>query len=316
MNPLPDVCVVIVNYNGLRFLPECLASVHLAFTRVRAEVIVIDNASTDGSQAWLRTREDIVYIESAENLGFAGGNNLAAKQARAPVLLLLNNDTRIETPLDDLVAAAGMPGTGAVGCRLVYADGRQQSSVGYEHTPARVVLSWLGLERHAWLPSCFRRVVADPRYYEQDRSDVDWVSGACFATPLVRWNELGGFDERFFMYCEDVDYCRRLRERGRAVRYLARPTVTHYEGAGRPWIGAAALQRTVSSYDLFLTKHFGAWRARAALAALASVFVLRSAAFGLKAAMGRGDGDTAVLCDKSVAYSAARRQLWRAAWRP
>jgi GT2 family glycosyltransferase len=243
--PRPTVSVLVVNYNGMRFLDALLGSLVQAFRRYSAEVIVVDNASTDGSAAWLRARADICLIEPGYNTGFTGGNNLAAASARGRVLLLLNNDTVIAGPLDDLVDAALEPEVGAAGCRLRYGDGRLQHSIGLPHTPARIVLSWLGLERWPGAPALLRKVETDARCYDTVQHDVAWVSGACLATRRDLWRSLRGLDDRLFMYCEDVDYCRRVRRSGLAVRYLPSPIVTHFEGGGRAWVGVGALLRTV-----------------------------------------------------------------------
>ncbi len=274
-----DVSVIIVNYNGLRFLAACLDSLKRAFKAYSHEIIVIDNASVDGSQEFLKTRQDIHYIESSTNLGFTGGNNRAAENARGKVLILLNNDTCVQSVLDPLVTQALLPQTGAVGSRLVYGDGRLQFSVGFHHTPLRILLSWLGLEKKHQLPCVFRRIETTPSFYEKSHSQLDWVSGAVLATRADVWRTLNGLDDVFFMYCEDVDYCLRVRKMGLDVRYAADVHVTHYEGAGKAWIGALALSRTASSYFYFTTKHFGRWSARCLALSLSGVFFQQSGGF-------------------------------------
>ena len=278
-NIQPDVTVLIVNYNGLQFLDECLTSVKTAFKRYSHEIVLVDNASSDSSQRFLRERTDIRYIESSVNLGFTGGNNLAGRHAYGKVLLLLNNDTRIEKNLDSLIDQAMSKQIGAAGSRLIYGDGRLQFSVGFHHRPLRLVLSWLGLEKIHQLPSIFRRIQTDPSFYEKTHAAVDWVSGACLATRREIWDSLGGLDEAFFMYCEDVDYCLRVRNASYRIVYNAESLVTHYEGAGRTWIGQAALQRTARSYAIYLEKHQSNLVSRIASLGLAAVFLMRSAAF-------------------------------------
>ena len=315
--PAPDVSVVIVNYNGLRFLAECLDSLKTtAFQRHSHEVIVIDNASSDGSQAFLRERTDIRYIESKLNLGFTGGNNRAAADARGKVLLLLNNDTRLEGPLDLLVDQALQPGVGAAGPRLAYGDGRLQFSVGFDHTPLRIVLSWMGLERQHRLHPIFRRMQTQPSFYDHSHAQVAWVSGAVLATRTEVWRSLDGLDDTFFMYCEDVDYCRRVAGKGLRVAYVADVRVTHYEGAGKAWIGSMALSRTSRSYFEFTAKHFGLDAAQRMALGLSSVFFARSIAFwvcGVLAFFKPAKG--ALWRDKGRGYLAAAGQLCRAGWR-
>jgi GT2 family glycosyltransferase len=309
-----DVSVIIVNYNGQRFLQACLDGLPSAFRQYSFETIVIDNASTDGSQDYLRTRSDIHYIESAQNLGFTGGNNRAALDARGRVLLLLNNDTHLQTPLDPLITQALRETVGAVGPRLVYGDQRLQLSVGFHHRPLRIVLSWAGLGNLPRLPSIFRRMQTDPAFYARSHAQVDWVSGAVLATRTSVWQKLQGLDDNFFMYCEDVDYCLRVRKLGLDVAYMSDVQVTHYEGAGKAWIGALALSRTCRSYFQFVCKHFNTAAARWMAAALSVVFTGRALAF---AALGLGlPADTprrAVCQDKGKGYWAAAKQLWSSA---
>lgn len=311
----PDVSVIVVNYNGLRFLPACLDSVRAALQRHSAEVIVIDNASVDGSQAFLRTRPDIRYIESPDNLGFTGGNNRAAREARGRVLLLLNNDTRCDMPLDPLVEEALQADVGVAGCHLVYGDGRLQYSVGFEHTPARIALSWLGLEKQWRTPDVFRRVQTRPAFYAASHGRVDWVSGACLATRRDVWERLGGLDDAFFMYCEDVDYGRRVRQLGLRAAYRADVTVTHYEGAGKAWAGRATVLRTLRSYLLFASKHFGKAAASRLALSLGVVFSAKALAHAGRAVMSNNPERRALQRDKRNGYFNAARQSFAAWWK-
>jgi GT2 family glycosyltransferase len=313
---VPDVSVIIVNYNGLRFLAECFDSLKAAFKTYRFEIVVIDNASSDGSQAFLRTRSDIHYIESDTNLGFTGGNNRAAQKARGKVLILLNNDTCVKSLLDPLVTQALLPQTGAVGSRLAYGDGRLQFSVGFHHTPLRILLSWFGFEKRHQLPTLFRRTQTEPAFYEKSHPQVDWVSGAVLATRADVWSLLKGLDDTFFMYCEDVDYCLRVRNLGLQVRYSADVHVTHYEGAGKAWIGALALSRTSRSYFEFTTKHFGLVHARWLALSLSGVFFARALAFwGLGRLFFFKPEPSALRLDKARGYWLAAKQLLLAGWR-
>lgn len=175
--------------------------------------------------------------------------------------------------------------------------------MGLDHHPVRLVFSWLGLEKKHYLPAIFRRVESSADFYKQNHPSVDWVSGACLATPHVLWEKLRGLDDSFFMYCEDVDYCLRVRKSGLRVSYVANTLVTHYEGAGRPWIGNAALNRTTRSYGLYLHKHYSRNVARVTSLALAAVFFMRSLAFRAQAVAQQiksTNSDTAK--DKSGAY--------------
>lgn len=274
---MPAVSVVIVNYNGLRFLRACLQSVIQSLHDVPHEIIVVDNASVDDSCKLLEVEfPNIILIKSEVNTGFTGGNNLGAKFARAPLLLLLNNDTECKTDLNALIKCCDDPAVGVAGCLLRYGDGKLQRSVGFDHIPVRIVLSWTGLSRFFKKAKWLSRVQQDPKFYNDKRDNLAWVSGACLLTRTAIWESLNGLDERYFMYCEDVDYCYRVRLLGLKIVYNPLSEVTHYEGAGKDWIGELALLRTSRSYLIYVEKHFGKISRVFVGVSLGGLFLLRS----------------------------------------
>lgn len=292
--------IIIVNYNGKHFFDACLRSVaeHVPFEH---EVIVVDNASSDGSVEYLRnTYPDLKLIESACNLGFTGGNNLGARYAAGEYLLLLNNDTEISTSVEPLINMMDSDAQiGVLGCRLHYGDGRQQESVGYIPTPISLILSWTPCSRvFQQSPVCRRNVSADSTLYIQSYREVEWVSGAFLMTRSGLWHTLGGLDEQYFMYMEDTDYCRRVHDMNYKVVYSADCDVIHYEGAGRSWIGERALQNTTNSYVIYSKKFYGKVYAVLLPIFLAPVFFARS---GIYLATAMFDSDQ-VKKEKAGAY--------------
>ena len=275
-NVPPKLSIVIVNYNGKHFMDDCLESIAQCVTDSH-EVIVIDNASSDASADYIQDKFPFVrLIRSDENLGFTGGNNRAAKIARGEILLLLNNDTFIKTNINPLLKLFDSDDDlGVVGCRMRYGDGRLQHTFGYTHTPCTIVCSWLGLKRIKFLPKMFRREVIDEHEYDRYQPDVSWVSGAFLMVRRNLWNQLGGFDDRYFMYMEDVDLCRRITELDYRVAYSPDVEIVHYEGSGKPWIGRAALTRTARSYLIYTYKYYGLPGRLFVRFGLAFVFTLR-----------------------------------------
>lgn len=251
----PTLSIIIVNYNGKKFLKECLDSVE-EFTHFSHEVIVVDNASSDGSCEYLKAEFPyVLLIESEKNLGFTGGNNLGAKYASGELLLLLNNDTRLLNSIEPAVVEfRNDERLGALGCMMSFGDGRFQPSIGFESTPLRLVLSWLGLGRFSFLPDIFKRVEVDERKYARRRDNVAWVSGAFLMTRKDLWGKLGGLDETYFMYMEDVDYCKRVRGEGFRVAYIPEVRIVHYMGGGKEWVGEKALLDTMNSYIAYTRK--------------------------------------------------------------
>mgnify|MGYP006433319323 CR=1 FL=1 len=251
--------IIIVNYNGKKFLDECLASIekNILFPH---EVIIVDNASSDDSVEYLKSAyPKVTLIESDSNLGFTGGNNLGASYATSKYLLLLNNDTVIMSSLAPLIKILDSDDQiGILGCRLCYGDGRQQESVGYIPSMLSLVLSWTPCSRlFQDLPLCRRTVRDSSMLYNQSNVEVEWVSGAFLITRSDLWETLDGLDEKYFMYMEDTDYCRRAHESNYKVVYSADCNVIHYEGAGRSWIGERALSNTADSYIIYVEKFYG-----------------------------------------------------------
>lgn len=304
----PILSIIVVNYNGMRFLADCLTSIadHVSCPY---EVIVVDNASTDGSCEFIKENfPHVRLIPSERNLGFTGGNNLGARQASGELLLLLNNDTRLLTPLDAAIEEFSRDEKlGALGCMMYNTDGSFQHSIGFEATPLRLVLSWLGIGRFPAAPDIFKRVVADKRVYSKPLKNAAWVSGAFLMTRRAIWESLGGLDERYFMYMEDVDYCKRLMGAGLRVAYTPKVEIIHCGGGGREWIGEAALLNTMHSYLVYTKKFQLGWLLFLRLA-LSAVLLARVAAYSVQSVF-FGSG---VVKDKARAYTKASFRLWSA----
>ena len=294
--------IIIVNFNGKHFFDDCLKSIreHVPFEH---EVIVVDNASTDGSVEYLRDNfPEVKLIISPENRGFSGGNNLGAREAKGRYLLLLNNDTVITSLLDPLIEMMQREtGIGALGCTMVYGDGRLQESIGYEHTALRVLLSWMPIAKMLPGNIARRTVPATSNLYQKDAAEADWVSGAFLMTPLTLWNRLGGLDENYFMYIEDVDYCRRVHDKGFRVMYSNLAKIIHFEGGGRSWIGRRAVLNTANSYVIYARKFYGVSGRIGVRTIFPAIFLARAMSHWLMHVLGRdADGN-----DKATAFRAA-----------
>lgn len=299
--------IQIINFNGKDFLEPCLNSIRKHVT-VPYEIILVDNASHDGSVSFLKQNYPTVrVIASPVNLGFTGGNNLAAKEAKGRYLLLLNNDTVICSSIDPLIdLMESKAEIGALGCRLVYGDGRQQESVGYMPSALSLVFSWTPLARLFPRSAKFRRTVrADSALYRQTYSEVEWVSGAFLLTRADVWRQLNGLDEHYFMYMEDTDYCRRVRDTGNTVLYSAACKVIHFEGAGRSWIGERAVLNTTNSYLVYVRKFQGMIVVIVLRMLLSQVFLVRSLAHFIASVLGMDSNGY----EKAGAYRRAALRL-------
>jgi hypothetical protein len=257
--PAPRLDIVIVSYNARRDLERCLRSLQAAPARVPTKVIVVDNASTDGSPDAVRAcRPAPLLIELPENAGFAKGNNAGIRASDGDLILLLNSDTIVPPgALDGLVAAlAGDPAAAAVGPRLVDLDGVPELSFGRMISPwAEAGQKLLGT-LHARGVGPARRLV---ERWTQARHYPDWVSGAALMVWRRDAEDVGLLDERFFMYTEDVDFCASLRARGHRVLFTPEVTITHVRGRS----AASAPQATQAAYRrsqvAFYRKHHPRW---------------------------------------------------------
>jgi GT2 family glycosyltransferase len=249
-----SVDVVVVAYNSRDHLRLCIEPL-LEVEWVR--VIVVDNASPDDTAAALQGLP-VTLIENPENLGFGRACNVGWRRGTAPYVLFLNPDARIDrTALRRLVEIGESPGVGLVAPQTVSSNGELVRS---QRTFVGVATIWAQLFfLHRLFPSASWAdgIVRTPAAYER-RSSPDWVSGACMLLTRELLERLGGFDERFFMYCEDMDLCRRVRETGLDVVYEPGAIVVHDEGSSAPsWTMVPVLVRSRVSYA---DKYLRGWR--------------------------------------------------------
>lgn len=234
-NSTPDLSIVIVNYNTRQLLDDCLASILAAEQPAGgAEIIVVDNASSDGSQALVREKyPSVQLIASEENRGFSAANNLGTAVAAGRTVLFLNSDTRVAAksltePVEYLLSH---PEVGALTVRLIYPNGERDpdNHRGFP-TPWNSICHFSGLNR------IFSN---DPRFngYFQSYQDmskthpVDVIAGSYMLMPMALCRELGGWDETYFFYGEDIDFCYRIRQAGYQIIYYPHVEVLHYKGA-------------------------------------------------------------------------------------
>jgi GT2 family glycosyltransferase len=255
----PKVSVVIVNYNTREMTLECLRTLteNLGQDQIQAEIIVVDNASSDGSIEAIRNAfPQITVIASPTNRGFGAANNLAMKQATGDYFLLLNTDAFPEPKaISSLVAyLENHPHVGVVGPRLLNGDGSLQTSCYPFPTPGR---AWA---ENLWLSAAFPRsaLVGDYRHWGHDEErEVEWAIGACLLVRKKVVEEVGGFDETFFMYSEEADWQRRIRNAGWTIAFTPAAVVTHLGGASGKTEKAKINRHFFESLDYYERKHHG-----------------------------------------------------------
>lgn len=230
----PKLSIVIVSFNTREILRECLQAVFECTTDISFEVIVVDNASQDGSPAMVREAFPKVHlIELSENVGFGMGNNAGVDMARGNHLFLLNSDAILleNTPLALSQYLQQHHDVACVGPRIVCPNGQlQPKAFGHMPSPWRLLMQSSGL---AYLG--FRNFEGvDGIQRGEPEMDVGWLSGVCLCLRREDYLAVEGFDSRFFMYAEDVALCGRLHREGGRVVLLDRFDVLHYGGVASP----------------------------------------------------------------------------------
>jgi GT2 family glycosyltransferase len=227
----PELSVILVNHNDRAHLKDCLTSLERALTGLSAEVILVDNQSSDGSQALVRSSFPWArLIENDRNLGFPLANNTGYGHSRGEHVLFLNTDTVMPEGAPDalLTELKARPEAGAVGPALVHEDGSFQVSFG---------------KRVDFFAEFRQKLIVNPYYkialrYAREPREVGWLSGACLLARRSALESAGLFDEGFFLYFEDIDLCRRIAAAGFKLVFVPSVRVTHVGGgatSARRW---------------------------------------------------------------------------------
>jgi N-acetylglucosaminyl-diphospho-decaprenol L-rhamnosyltransferase len=243
------ISIIIVSFNARADLGRCLESLHAAPPATPHDIVVVDNASTDGSAAAARRWPDATVIEAGSNVGFARANNIGIRSSRGTNLLLLNSDTIVPSgAIDRLLAELERePDVAVAGPRLVDGSGRAELSFGRMIGP----LNELRQKRRA------RSGGVDG--LTKHRQYPDWVSGACLLVRRADAEAVGGLDERYFMYAEDVDFCAAIRARGRRILFTPDVEVVHLRGRSAASAPAATRAAYRRSQLAFYEKHHPGW---------------------------------------------------------
>jgi len=269
-----DLSIVILNWNVRDLLRQCLTSVYATRSTLATQVIVVDNASSDDSVAMVRGEfPDVRLIVNAANRGYTGGNNDGIAAAAGRYVLVLNPDTQVVgDALSTLVAyAEAHPDVGLVAPQLLNPDGSVQPS------RRRFPTLTTALFESTWLQSIAPHGVLND-YYMLDRSDdetqpVDWAVGACLLVRREVVDQVGMLDEGFFMYSEELDWCRRIKGAGWKIVYLPKAQVIHHMGKSSDQVIAQRHIYFQTSKVRYFRKHHGKWAAGWLRIALLAMYV-------------------------------------------
>lgn len=279
-----QLAFIVVNWNGGELVRRAIESIGAYPPSLPYEVIVVDNASTDGSLAWLRSPDPervsgaarYLLIENTENVGFGAANNQGFAAAKAPVFFLLNADAELQSGACDKLLSTLHSNSriGACGPRLVYPDGTLQISV-WRNPPTAWATLLSGLRLYKLLPSRFRGELLLAEFWSHDhRRDVNMISGAAVLARREMIAEVGGFDSRFHMYGEDNEWCLRITRAGWRIVFEPDALVMHHgaQSSRQRWNDLERLR--IQTKASFVFQKFCLTRPQFLVNLLSNVFLL------------------------------------------
>lgn len=251
-----DLSIIIINYNTKELLQNCLESISYRLQNCRFEVILIDNASTDGSKEMLlKDYPAYQLIINSKNLGFAKAVNQGLRSAQGDYLLLLNPDTKLLEFNWPAIKAkyTGSEKLGIIGGQLIFANNKPRASFGHFPTVKTELIRLLALEgifsrgrflKYSWL---------NKKHFIEHK--VDWVGGGLMLFKKQVLDDIGFFDEHFFLYLEDVDYCQRAKKQGYLILYWPKIKVEHWQQAAVQQKPVLALVSEARGLDYYFQKY-------------------------------------------------------------
>lgn len=251
-----ELSVIIVNYNGQIYFKDCLNSLFNKLEGISFEIIVFDNNSTDNSCLFIKENfPQIILIESNVNYGFGKGNNEAVKHASGDFLLLINNDTIV---LDNLTPVLNHlksnDNIGVIGINMLDKEKRYLPAAGVFPNFNNMFL----MKKLLQIDDEFVKGTFSKSSY-----NVDWLGGSFLLLTKTLYNEIKGFDEDYFMYVEDVDFCKKIANKGKLRVFLPQYSYIHFVGFTK-----SKNPSLIKGYELYISKHFNGFEKPKVLAAL------------------------------------------------
>jgi len=254
-----ELSIIIVNYNVKEFLQNLIHSLQKAVSKINHEIIVVDNASDDGSVEFIREKfPHINLIVNKTNLGFSKANNIALKASKGKFILLINPDTIVsENTITKMVEFLNVhPNAGLAGCKILNPDGSLQLACRRSFPGP-----WTSFCKVTGLSTLFPKSKLFARYNltyldEDSTHEVDAISGSFMMMKREVYEKVGGFDEQFFMYGEDLDLCYRVQQSGYKVYYYPGIQIIHYKGESTKRSGLDETKYFYDAMNLFVKKHF------------------------------------------------------------
>lgn len=280
-----ELSIIIPEFNTKKLLYNCLNSIFVQTKKIKFEVIVVDNASTDGSVSMIKNKfPQVRLIVNKKNLGYAKANNQGIRIAKGKYILLLNSDTKIiNRAIEKMVNWMNLhPRVGVAGCQLLNSDGSIQPSAGFLPRLSKIFYWAFFLDD---LPFLWRAMkpyqVSKKIFYRKEHLNLGWVTGAFFLTRKKTVDQVGLFDGNFFMYAEEVDWCYRAKKRNWRIGFNPKAQIVHYKGRSSRNGFKAAVLGEYRGLLAFFAKHKPSWERPMLRALLKVAALLRMFIFGV-----------------------------------
>ena len=272
---LHDLAIITVSTNEAQWIRPCLRTVFTHIGDVSADVVVVDNDSTDGTADLVAAEFPDARVVWSRNHGFSHGNNRALMTCNARYVLFLNPDTEIlEGTFADLVRMMdARPTVGLIGVRQKVTDGRLDTTIRRFPNALRALGDALSSERMPRRPHWLGERELDPASYERE-FDCDWTSGSFMLVRREAIESAGYLDERYFLYCDETDFCRRIKTAGWEVRHVPQMTILHHDG--KAGVKPSIVSLGANSRKLYARKFFSPTHRAAYLGAVMLNLMLRS----------------------------------------
>lgn len=253
-----EISIIIVSFNSRKFISKCLESISKYFKSMKHEIIIIDNDSKDGTIDLLRKKKEIILIENGKNQGYAKACNQGAKIASGKFLFFANPDLEFKDNIPDKILIFLSKNKDFVGGGFahIFPSGKiQRICAGYIVKPLDHFSEQLGFYR--LLPSIriFNARFFPLREYQNDHP-AEFICGGCFLIKKEIFFNISEFDEKFFVYFEDMDFCNRLKNRGYKLFYWGSLRIIHFLGTERRKITPASLKSDYASRYYYFRKHY------------------------------------------------------------
>lgn len=257
-----ELSIIIINYNVKEFLQNLIHSLQKALSKITHEIIVVDNASDDGSVEFIRDKfPQIHLIVNKTNVGFSKANNEALKISKGKFILLINPDTIVsEDTINRMIYFLNQnPDAGLAGCKILNPDGSLQLACRRSFPGP-----WTSFCKVTGLSTLFPKSKLFAKYNltyldENSTYEVDAISGSFMMMNREAYEKVGGFDEQFFMYGEDLDLCYRIQKNGYKVYYYPGTQIIHYKGESTKRSSLDETKYFYNAMNLFVKKHFSSF---------------------------------------------------------